>query len=99
MSSTREPSISATNRPQSWILALVHSPIRRPWVNGPCLDRDGKHTERSGKGERRVGASSGRHDPLVIGQRRRGGVMEPRNIENYRAGHEAFNRRDFAAMT
>lgn len=25
--------------------------------------------------------------------------MEPRNIENYRAGHEAFNRRDFAAMT
>ena len=25
--------------------------------------------------------------------------MEPRNIENYRAGHEAFNQRDFEAMT
>ena len=25
--------------------------------------------------------------------------MVPRNIENYRAGHEAFNQRDFAAMT
>src|SRR4029450_13577699 len=25
--------------------------------------------------------------------------MAPRNIETYRAGHEAFNRRDFAAIT
>lgn len=25
--------------------------------------------------------------------------MATRNVENYRAGHEAFNRRDFAAMT
>ena len=25
--------------------------------------------------------------------------MEPENLVNYRAGHEAFNRRDFAAMT
>jgi steroid delta-isomerase-like uncharacterized protein len=25
--------------------------------------------------------------------------MASRNVENYRAGHEAFNRRDFAAMT
>jgi steroid delta-isomerase-like uncharacterized protein len=25
--------------------------------------------------------------------------MEPRNVEIYRAGHEAFNRRDFPAMT
>ncbi len=25
--------------------------------------------------------------------------MAPRNVETYRAGHEAFNRRDFAAMT
>jgi steroid delta-isomerase-like uncharacterized protein len=24
--------------------------------------------------------------------------MEPRNVERYRAGHEAFNRRDFDAM-
>ena len=25
--------------------------------------------------------------------------MESRNVETYRAGHEAFNQRDFAAMT
>ena len=25
--------------------------------------------------------------------------MAARNVENYRAGHEAFNRRDFGAMT
>jgi len=25
--------------------------------------------------------------------------MASRNVENYRAGHEAFNRRDFVAMT
>ena len=25
--------------------------------------------------------------------------MAPRNVETHRAGHEAFNRRDFAAMT
>jgi steroid delta-isomerase-like uncharacterized protein len=25
--------------------------------------------------------------------------MAPRNVERHRAGHEAFNRRDFAAMT
>ena len=25
--------------------------------------------------------------------------MESRNVQNYRAGHEAFNQRDFAAMT
>jgi steroid delta-isomerase-like uncharacterized protein len=25
--------------------------------------------------------------------------MEPRNVQIYRAGHEAFNRRDFEAMT
>ncbi|MGH3497083.1 MAG: ester cyclase [Nocardioidaceae bacterium] len=25
--------------------------------------------------------------------------MAPRNVENYRAGHEAFNQRDFEAMT
>ncbi len=27
-----------------------------------------------------------------------GGAMESRNVETYRAGHEAFNRRDFGAM-
>ena len=25
--------------------------------------------------------------------------MEPRNVETHRAGHEAFNQRDFVAMT
>jgi hypothetical protein len=25
--------------------------------------------------------------------------MASRNVQTYRAGHEAFNRRDFAAMT
>ena len=25
--------------------------------------------------------------------------MESRNVETYRAGHEAFNQRDFVAMT
>jgi steroid delta-isomerase-like uncharacterized protein len=38
--------------------------------------------------------------PLVIdGQSHRGGVMASRNVEVYRAGHEAFNQRDFEAMT
>jgi steroid delta-isomerase-like uncharacterized protein len=31
-------------------------------------------------------------------QTTRGGAMASRNVETYRAGHEAFNRRDFAAM-
>src|SRR4029453_3110853 len=30
--------------------------------------------------------------------RNKGGAMESRNVETYRAGHEAFNRRDFDAM-
>jgi hypothetical protein len=32
MSSMREPSMSTTNRPHSWILALAHPLIGRPWV-------------------------------------------------------------------
>src|SRR5262249_5108727 len=28
----------------------------------------------------------------------RGGAMKSRNVETHRAGHEAFNRRDFGAM-
>jgi SnoaL-like domain len=55
------------------------------------------------KGWGRVRASSGRHDPLVIKARaaveEEGGVMASRNVQTYRAGHEAFNRRDFEAMT
>src|SRR3954452_9905658 len=31
--------------------------------------------------------------------RPRGAVMASRNVENHRAGHEAFNQRDFEAMT
>jgi steroid delta-isomerase-like uncharacterized protein len=62
--------------------------------------RDGKHTERTGKGQGRVRASSGRHDLLVIDRHsRRGEVMASRDVETYRAGHEAFNQRDFEAMT
>src|SRR5216683_702689 len=100
VSSMREPSMSATKRPHSWILAFVHWPIRRPRVNGPYPSREGKDTERSGKGEGTVRASSGRdHDLVIDGQSREEGVMESRNVETYRAGHEAFNQRDFVAMT
>src|SRR6266550_3169643 len=99
-SSMREPSMSATKRPHSWILALVHWPIRRPRVNSPYPTRDSKDTERTGKGDRTVRASSSRNHDLVIGgQSREGGVMESSNVETYRAGHEAFNQRDFVAMT
>jgi steroid delta-isomerase-like uncharacterized protein len=53
-----------------------------------------------GKGWGRVRATSDRHDLLVIdGQRRGGGVMAASNAETYRVGHEAFNQRDFVAMT
>jgi steroid delta-isomerase-like uncharacterized protein len=56
--------------------------------------------ERSRKGQGRVRASRSRHDLLVIdGDSRRGGAMPSRNIGSHRAGHEAFNRRDFEAMT
>jgi steroid delta-isomerase-like uncharacterized protein len=52
------------------------------------------------KGSRRVRASSGRHDPLLIdGKSGEGAVMASRNVETYRAGHEAFNHRDFETMT
>jgi steroid delta-isomerase-like uncharacterized protein len=48
----------------------------------------------------RIQANCGRHDPLVIfGHRREGGAMASRNVETHRAGHEAFNQRDFEAMT
>src|SRR5437879_1626552 len=100
VSSTREPSMSATKRPHSWILAYVHLPIRRPRVHGPYPSRDSKDTERTGKGEGTVRASSTRdHDLIIDGQSREGGVMESRNVGTYRAGHEAFNQRDFVAMT
>jgi steroid delta-isomerase-like uncharacterized protein len=53
-----------------------------------------------GKGDGAVRASTGRDHGLVIGGKcREGGVMESPNVETYRAGHEGFNRRDFAAMT
>jgi SnoaL-like domain len=56
--------------------------------------------ERTGKGEGAVRASSGRDHGLIIdGQRREGGVMESPNVATYRAGHEAFNQRDFVTMT
>ena len=100
VSSMREPSMSTTKRPHSWILAFVHSPIRRPRVKSPHPFRDSKHTERTGKGDRTVRASSGRDHGLVIDrQSRQGGVMASRNVQTHRAGHEAFNQRDFDAMT
>src|SRR5690348_7420268 len=100
VSSMRVPSMSATKRPHSWILAFVHWPIRRPRVNAPCPSRDSKDTERKGKGEGTVHASGGRDDELVISsQSRKGGVLKSPNVETYRAGHEAFNQRDFVAMT
>jgi steroid delta-isomerase-like uncharacterized protein len=56
--------------------------------------------ERTGKGGRTVRASSGDDHGLIIdGNSSAGGVMEPRNVETHRAGHEAFNQREFAAMT
>src|SRR6188472_4510619 len=66
VSSMREPSMSATKRPHSWILAFVHWPIRQPQVDGPYPCRDSKDTERTGKGDRTVRASSDRDHGLVI---------------------------------
>jgi steroid delta-isomerase-like uncharacterized protein len=69
-------------------------------TSGPYPFREGKDTERSGKGEGTVRASRDRdHDLIIDGQGREGGVMESRNVETYRTGHEAFNQRDFVAMT
>src|SRR3954451_11115918 len=55
------------------------------------------------KGPGRVGANPGRHALSAIDTSRQpdrgGAVMATRNVDNHRAGHEAFNRRDFAAMT
>src|SRR5205823_1010831 len=60
--------------------------------------------ERMGKGQRRVRGNRGCHDlrtnlPSIDGERCRGGAMASGNIETHRAGHEAFNQRDFEAMT
>ena len=47
---------------------------------------------------RTVRATSDRdHDLITGGQSREGGVMESRNVETYRAGHEAFNQRTACA--
>src|SRR3989442_791485 len=43
--------------------------------------------------------SSCNHDLVIDGQRREGEIMESPNVETHRAGHEAFNQRDFVAMT
>jgi len=82
----------------SWILAFVH------WPSGTSVKvlscRDSKDTERTGKATERSAASSGRDDERVIsGQSREGGSWKSSNVKTYRAGHEAFNQRDFVAMT
>src|SRR5437868_6663773 len=56
--------------------------------------------ERTEKGGRTVRASSGDDHGLIIDAKSSaGGVMEQRNVETHRAGHEAFNQREFVAMT
>jgi steroid delta-isomerase-like uncharacterized protein len=57
-------------------------------------------TERSGKGRGSVRANGAGHDPLVIDlPTAEEGIVAATNVEAHRAGHEAFNRRDFEAMT
>jgi steroid delta-isomerase-like uncharacterized protein len=58
----------------------------------------------TGKGRRKVreGFAQAAGATLSINsddQSRGGEIMAPRNVENYRAGHVAFNQRDFEAMT
>jgi steroid delta-isomerase-like uncharacterized protein len=52
------------------------------------------------KGGRTVRATSGdNHGLITNGTSQPRGIMESRNAEAHRAGHEAFNQRDFVAMT
>src|SRR4029450_6007358 len=88
-SSTRPPSICTANRPHSWTLALDHPLIRWPSI------RKGRRKAR--EGSRQPAAAT-----IGVGNARqpsRGGAMAAATVGPHRPGHEAFNRRDFAAMT
>src|SRR3954470_20895937 len=90
----REPSTTTTKRPHSWTLTSTHPLIGnlegRPIVHGPASL--GKVCGRFRATEATTLSSSST-------ARAGGGVMASRNADTYRIGHEAFNQRDFVAMT